>query len=308
MVRGRLKASCGFGVRMRQFVTIAFVGAALLLPAFVAEPLAGGESAGGGGGTNTGGSLAAGPATAPSSAKSDGGGERRLPVDASLVALDSPDGKRLLAESDARESVISLSMYFTTQDSLAYCGVASSTMVLNALDIDRPVSPDHAPYRLFTQRNFFNPDVRKVITPEQCGRSGMTLDVLGRALATFPVTVDVTYAKDSTPDEFRKTARNVLSRPNAYLVVNYLRKAIRQESGGHISPIGAYHAGEDRFLILDVARYKYPPVWVKTVDLWQAMRPGEGEPVAGRGYLVVSKKSVPAATVVPARTTSATRP
>ena len=45
--------------------------------------------------------------------------------------------------------------------------------------------------------------------------------------------------------------------------MNYLRKAIGQERGGHISPLAAYDAKSDRFLILDVARYKYPPVWVK---------------------------------------------
>lgn len=291
MARNQLQRPVGFGMSMRGRAAAAFVAAAVFLLAIAAGPLSGGKSSGGGGAAETGGGPAGGPAAGPAAAKADGGGERRLPVDGSLVALDSPDGKRLLAESDARESFVPLSMYFTTQDSLAYCSVASCTMVLNALDIDRPVSPEHAPYRLFTQRNFFNPDVRKVISSEQCSRSGMSLDVLGRALATFPVAVDVTYAKDSTPDDFRKVARDALRSPDSYLVINYLRKAIRQESGGHISPIGAYHAGEDRFLVLDVARYKYPPVWVKTADLWTAMRPGEGEPIAGRGYVVVRKKA-----------------
>jgi hypothetical protein len=44
------------------------------------------------------------------------------------------------------------------------------------------------------------------------------------------------------------------------VIVNYLRKAIGQEKGGHISPLAAYDAETDRFLILDVSRYKYPPV------------------------------------------------
>ena len=55
------------------------------------------------------------------------------------------------------------------------------------------------------------------------------------------------------------------------MIVNYLRKAIGQQTGGHISPLAAYDAKVDRFLILDVARYKYPPVWVKTSDLFDAM-------------------------------------
>jgi Phytochelatin synthase len=36
-------------------------------------------------------------------------------------------------------------------------------------------------------------------------------------------------------------------------------RAIGQEQGGHISPLAAYDAETDRFLILDVSRYKYPP-------------------------------------------------
>ena len=39
----------------------------------------------------------------------------------------------------------------------------------------------------------------------------------------------------------------------------------------HFSPIGGYHAGEDMVLILDVARFKYPPHWVKTETLFKAM-------------------------------------
>ena len=44
------------------------------------------------------------------------------------------------------------------------------------------------------------------------------------------------------------------------MIANYLRKAIGQEKGGHISPLAAYDA-ETIASILDVSRYKYPPVW-----------------------------------------------
>ncbi|KAF2286792.1 hypothetical protein GH714_030374 [Hevea brasiliensis] len=40
---------------------------------------------------------------------------------------------------------------------------------------------------------------------------------------------------------------------------------------GHFSPIGGYHAGRDMALILDVARFKYPPHWVPLTLLWEAM-------------------------------------
>lgn len=41
--------------------------------------------------------------------------------------------------------------------------------------------------------------------------------------------------------------------------------------GGHFSPLGAYHAPTDSFLIVDVAKYKYPPVWVGADTLFTAM-------------------------------------
>jgi hypothetical protein len=48
-----------------------------------------------------------------------------------------------------------------------------------------------------------------------------------------------------------------------------LRKAIGQQIGGRNSPLAAHEAKADRFLILDVARYEYPPVWVKTTDIFR---------------------------------------
>lgn len=41
--------------------------------------------------------------------------------------------------------------------------------------------------------------------------------------------------------------------------------------GGHFSPLGAYHASTDSFLIVDVAKYKYPPVWVAAETLFSSL-------------------------------------
>jgi hypothetical protein len=56
---------------------------------------------------------------------------------------------------------------------------------------------------------------------------------------------------------------------------------------GHISPLAAYNAETDSFLILDVAAYKYPPVWVSTEDLWDAMSASVGSSPRTRGFIVV---------------------
>ena len=83
--------------------------------------------------------------------------------------------------------------------------------------------------------------------------------------------VEVRHAGDATLDEFRAKAQDYLGQEDHFVIVNYLRMAIGQERGGHISPLAAYDAETDRFLILDVARYKYPPVWVTASDLFDAM-------------------------------------
>jgi glutathione-S-conjugate glycine hydrolase len=77
---------------------------------------------------------------------------------------------------------------------------------------------------------------------------------------------------------------------NACVLVNYLRKAIEQEAGGHISPLAAYDADTDRFPILDVSRYKYPPVWVEAESLFAAMNtPDADNGNRSRGYVVVGR-------------------
>ena len=77
------------------------------------------------------------------------------------------------------------------------------------------------------------------------------------------------------------------------MIVNYLRKALGEERGGHISPLAAYDGKADRFLILDVARYKYPPVWVKTSDMFAAMNTEDAQnDNKTRGFVLVTAATV----------------
>ena len=120
----------------------------------------------------------------------------------------------------------------------------------------------------------------------------MTLDQIGGILATQPVKAEVHHASDSSVDEFRKLASAYLREPGHFVIVNYLRKALGEQTGGHISPLAAYDAKADRFLILDVARYKYPPVWVKTTDIFDAMNtPDAQNGDKTRGFVLVTAAS-----------------
>lgn len=213
-----------------------------------------------------------------------------LTLPRNLIGFSSAQGEQLLLNSKAREAYWPLSVQFVTQNNQAYCGVASMVMVLNALSIPAPVAPQYSPYHVFTQENFFNNEqTRKVLPPEVVARQGMTLDQLGQLLATYPVKAKVYHSTDTSLGEFRKLAVENLQKPNNFVVVNYLRKVLGEERGGHISPLAAYNEQTDRFLILDVSRYKYPPVWVKTADLWQAMATMDTTSSKTRGFVLVSR-------------------
>jgi hypothetical protein len=217
-----------------------------------------------------------------------------LPLPANLVGAATERGEALLIESEAHEAYFPLVQNFVTQKTQSFCGVASMVMVLNAAGVPAPDVPEYRPYRTFTQDNLLDEKTDAVVQRSTILLQGMTLDQLGGVLATQPLTVTVTHAGDASLDAFRSTARDHLSTPGAFVIVNYLRKSIRQEMGGHISPLAAYDADSDRFLILDVARYKYPPVWVPAADLFAAMNtPDADNGNRTRGYVLVSKPPSP---------------
>ena len=216
-----------------------------------------------------------------------------LPLPDNLTGFSTHDGEVYFGESDAREAYFPLADNFVTQKTQSYCGVASMVMVLNALGLPAPSVPEYEPYRTFTQDNVLSERTDAVLPRETLARQGMTLDQLGGILATQPVHAEVHHASDSSVDEFRRLASAYLREPGHFVIVNYLRKALGEETGGHISPLAAYDRKTDRFLILDVARYKYPPVWVKAADMFAAMNtPDVVNGNKTRGFVLVTAASV----------------
>jgi hypothetical protein len=163
-------------------------------------------------------------------------------------------------------------------------------MVLNALAVPAPATPEFEPYKTFTQENVFTPATEKVLPQETLRKMGMTLDQVGGFISTYGVKAEVRHASETSLEEFRTLARNNLGAPNRHVIVNYLRKSIGQEKGGHISPLAAYDADTDRFLLLDVARYKYPPVWISAVELFNAMNTTDSDNQdRTRGFVLISR-------------------
>ncbi len=197
-----------------------------------------------------------------------------LPLPERLVSLTAMEGHRMLSESLASVDFQPLMRTFEPQRRPAFCGVASSVAVLNAL---RPSGP-----RL-TQASFFT----DLPTELRVTFTGMTLQQLGEMLREHGAKVEIVFAADTSLDEFRALARENLGRSGDYVLVNYQRASLGQREGGHVSPLAAYSAAADRFLILDVAAYRYPPTWVSAADLWSSMNTVDSTSGRTRGFALV---------------------
>ncbi len=211
-----------------------------------------------------------------------------LPLPDQLIALDHPDGQSMFLRTPYNQSFWPLSRWFQTQESPAFCGIATAVMVLNSLKVPLPVADDDTAPAMFTQTNVFNDKVRAVTTPALIATKGLDLDQLARVFKAYPVKVQTHHAHPGGWLSFVRDAKKALQDQRAFVVVNYLRSAIGQKTNGHFSPLGAYDEARDRFLIMDVARYKYPPVWVRAQDLYAAMNTFDAEAGQRRGYLIIT--------------------
>jgi Phytochelatin synthase len=210
-----------------------------------------------------------------------------LPLPQTLTPLTSFQGQQRLKESQAQDDFIPLFSQFVTQENQAFCGIASAVIVLNALGVPAPLATEWKRH-YFTQDNLFNPQTEAVISRQQIERQGLTLAQLTAILESYPVKAEIHYGGDLSLDAFRKLVSRNLKQPRNFVVVNYSRRAIGQEGGGHISPLAAHNASKDEFLILDVSRYKYPPVWINAIDLWKAIKTTDSTSQKTRGMILVS--------------------
>ena len=218
-----------------------------------------------------------------------------------VIYVDEPPGEKLLQTATDTRQLGLLMRHFQSEQIDSFCGVASSVMVLNALwDARRvvaPHSPGIYPCKDFDQINFFTADLQyqmlKFEPPKKLHHimgSGMTLDELSNILKVkaVPATVATYHVDRTSLKRFRELAVAALKSNDQYVIVNFARTELDQKGGGHFSPLAAYDKQTDRFLILDVARYKYPPAWAKAGQLWNAMNTTDTSVSKQRGFVVVT--------------------
>ena len=221
-----------------------------------------------------------------------------LPAPAQAIELSSAEGFEILKRSLSR-SYRQVSIHLTTQDTESLCAIASAVAVLNAMSVDMisqtPVDPIYEPYPYWTQSVLAGDEcLVEVHDPAHGSTRTQLVDMLSQCL---PIHVQNIGAPDDL-NTLRSLLIDALADNNAdsHVLVNFERTDLVDEvGGGHFSPIVAYDAEEDLVLMLDVARYKYPPLWFKLEDLWASTRRFDPDSNESRGFIFMSPRPMFAA-------------
>lgn len=220
-----------------------------------------------------------------------------LTITSSLFAgeaayLNTPQGKERLITSQWNNTYFQLSPYLEAQDNQGFCGIASIAASLNSLpQIEKPFSADYWPYRFFTQDNLFTPDTSKVKAKHVVAAAGLTLEQIQLFLKALNVKTSIHYGNDLTEASLRALLKTALTDNNHRLIVDFSRETLNQEGHGHFSPIAAYDDTSDSLLILDVAKFKYPPFWVSVSDLLTSIQTIDSDSGKSRGLLIINSDS-----------------
>lgn len=216
----------------------------------------------------------------------------RRPLGPPSVAFNTVEGRSLFRdalETGFLESYFALVEHFTTQSEPSYCGIASLSMALNALSID--------PGRIWKGNwRWFDDSMMNCCEDlEVVKLKGITISKVACLARCNGAEVDVHYASNSTEDALRQHIKDVCCRQTSHAAVvlaAYNRPALGQTGSGHFSPIAAYSPASDMVLIMDVARFKYPPHWVPLAALFSAMCDNDEATGHSRGFLVLSRKVI----------------
>ncbi|CAH1424216.1 unnamed protein product [Lactuca virosa] len=211
---------------------------------------------------------------------------RRVLPSPPAIDFASPEGKQLFIEAiqgGTMEGFFKLISYFQTQSEPAYCGLATLAMVLNALSID-PGRKWKGPWR------WFDESMLDCCEPlEKVKAEGISFGKVVCLAHCSGAKVEAYRTNQSNIDDFRRHVIACSTSDDCHLISSYNRGTFKQTGSGHFSPIGGYHAGRDMVLVLDVARFKYPPHWVPLTLLWEAMDTIDDSSGFRRGFMLISR-------------------
>lgn len=206
-----------------------------------------------------------------------------------LVYINTKSGSTRLLNSDYNRQYFALASYVDTQERTTFCGISSMAATLNSLPrMVRPITPELAPHPFFTEESIFNEATTKIKSRDDVLRGGLTLEQIRQYLSALGANPKIYYGSDLTVDQLRKIIKSTLANPHQRIMADFDRKVLNQAGSGHFSPIGAYDSKSDSVLILDVAKFKYPPFWVKTSDLLASLKTVDTDSGKSRGIAQIT--------------------
>ena len=201
------------------------------------------------------------------------------------VEFSSPEGRRLFAEALAEQGLdgyFPLSEQYQTQSDPSFCGLASLVVALNSLSVD-PRRQWKGAWRWFSE------DLLDCCASlDEVKARGLDLDEFACLARCNGAEVQVYRADVADLHEWREALLTAAS-GEAVVVASYDRTVMGQTGSGHYSPIGGYHRGGDLALILDVARFKYPPHWAPAELVWTAMGRIDQASGLARGWVMLRR-------------------
>ena len=195
---------------------------------------------------------------------------------------------------------LSLSSCYNTQSMPTYCGISTLATILNALRIDPRCRWKNTIWRWNTEDwlDF-------CISKDGVKGLGTTLEEF-IYLAECNGAIATLVRPDNSAEHFEKFVQSLESVctgskqasdqgssdevPKELMAISYSREAVGQFGGGHFSPVAALDRETNSVLMLDTARYKYPPHWIPVELIFQAMLPVDIVTGKSRGYIVLEAK------------------
>jgi hypothetical protein len=236
------------------------------------------------------------------------------PVQA-LVVFNSDEGLARLARAAAKIDFPALANQFEAQSNIAFCGPTTAAIVLNTVrsgsrDLPRDRSrlhPEDLQYipsgfdltvPRFTQDNVISKGAKTraqvlgepvTVDGKQVRDDGYQLRQLDELLKAHELVTRLVVVDDKkSEEEVRADFVENLKRAGDYVIVNYRRKDVGQQGGGHISPLAAYDAESDSVLLMDVNPASAGWVWMPIATLIKGMR--TFDTVENRGYILVQPR------------------
>lgn len=211
----------------------------------------------------------------------------RRPLPDGLIPFASAEGRQLFQEALAAGEMqgwFALAEQFHTQSDPAFCGLGSLVVALNALEID-PGRIWKGPWRWYSE------ELLDCCLPlEEVRSKGVTLEELACLARCNGALAHPRHADATDANALREAIIHAATSPRGpIMIAAYTRRVLGQTGDGHFSPVAGYHRGRDLVLILDVARFKYPPHWIPLTLLHEAMQPTDPASGRSRGWILLER-------------------